>query len=212
MIFWRSLKRSILLLPLLTLLLGGVYPAVIWAAGKLLWPSQAAGSPLFHDGQLVGSSLIGQKFTQPQYLNSPFGFDYATMPASNPKERHRLRQDGRLVIACAPAVTLPPSCNTIDCKPTSNLTVDCSASGLDPFIPLDSALAQSDRIAATRTVPTDRVRQLIQSEAVGGGVFNGTARVNLLQTNLRLDQLLPTESSLSTPPTDNPSLPNPPPS
>jgi K+-transporting ATPase c subunit len=46
MIFWRSLKRSILLLPLLTLLLGGVYPAVIWAAGKLLLPFQAAGSPL----------------------------------------------------------------------------------------------------------------------------------------------------------------------
>jgi K+-transporting ATPase ATPase C chain len=203
MIFWRSLKRSILLLPLLTLLLGGVYPAVIWAAGKLLWPSQAAGSPLFHDGQLVGSSLIGQKFTQPQYLNSPFGFDYATMPASNPKERHRLRQDGRLVIACAPAVTP----NAAETPP-----VDCSASGLDPFIPLDSALAQSNRIAATRAVPTDRVRQLIQSEAVGGGVFNGTARVNLLQTNLRLDQLLPTESSLSTPPTDNPSFPNPPPS
>lgn len=197
MIFWRSLKRSILLLPLLTLLLGGVYPAVIWAAGKLLWPSQAAGSPLFHDGQLVGSSLIGQKFTQPQYLNSPFGFDYATMPASNPKERHRLRQDGRLVIACAP---------------TTDSAVDCSASGLDPFISLDSALAQSDRIAATRAVPEDPVRQLIQSQAEGGGIFGGTARVNLLQTNLRLDQLLPGASSLSTPPTDNPSLPNPPPS
>ena len=197
MIFWRSLKRSILLLPLLTLLLGGVYPAVIWAAGKLLWPSQAAGSPLFHDGQLVGSRLIGQKFTQPQYLNSPFGFDYATMPASNPKERHRLRQDGRLVIGCAP---------------TTDSAVDCSASGLDPFIPLDSALAQSDRIAATRAVPEDPVRRLIQNQVEGGGIFGGTARVNLLQTNLRLDQLLPTASSLSTPPTDNPSLPNPPPS
>jgi K+-transporting ATPase ATPase C chain len=211
MIFWRSLKRSILLLPLLTLLLGGVYPAVIWAAGKLLWPSQAAGkllwpsqaagSPLFHDGQLVGSSLIGQKFTQPQYLNSPFGFDYATMPASNPKERHRLRQDGRLVIACAPAVTP----NAAETPP-----VDCSASGLDPFIPLDSALAQSNRIAATRAVPTDRVRQLIQSEAVGGGVFNGTARVNLLQTNLRLDQAFPTASP--TPSTNHSFFPNTPPS
>lgn len=191
MMFWRSLKRSLILLPLLTLLLGGVYPAVVWAAGKLLWPSQAAGSPLFHHGQLVGSRLIGQKFTQPQYLNSPAGFDYATMPSAKPTQRYRLHQDGRLVIGCAPIVSLPPSCNAIDCKPVSSLTVDCSASGLDPFIPLDSALQQVGRIAAARGVADDPVRQLIQSQAEGGGTFGGIARVNLLQTNLRLDQLLP---------------------
>lgn len=201
MMFWRSLKRSLILLPLLTLLLGGVYPAVVWAAGKLWWPSQAAGSPLFHDGQLVGSRLIGQKFTQPQYLNSPAGFDYATMPSAKPTQRYRLHQDGRLVIGCAPTT-----------DKVADSAVDCSASGLDPFIPLDSALQQVGRIAAARGVADDPVRQLIQSQAEGGGTFGGIARVNLLQTNLRLDQLLPGASSLSTPPTDNPSLPNPPPS
>jgi K+-transporting ATPase ATPase C chain len=108
----------------------------------------------------VGSRLIGQKFTQPQYLNSPFGFDYATMPASNPKERHRLRQDGRLVIACAPTT-----------DKVADSAVDCSASGLDPFIPLDSALQQVGRIAAARGMADDPVRQLIQSQAEGGGTF-----------------------------------------
>lgn len=181
------LRPALSLLALLTLLTGGIYPLSVTVLSQVLAPAASQGSLIRVNGTVVGSALLGQKFTDARYLQPrPSAGDYATMPsgASNlaPTNKALLTAvTDRVTAWKAENGTTPP----ID-------AVTTSGSGLDPDVSPESALAQADRIAKARGVAPDAVVKIIAAQWKGPwlGLF-GQARVNVLETNLALDAALP---------------------
>jgi K+-transporting ATPase ATPase C chain len=166
-------------------LFGGVYHALLLGIGRTIFPSQAGGS-LIHraDGTVVGSRLIAQAFTRPEYFHPrPSGVDYNAASTggtnygpSNPDHLAAVqaRLDARRAADGAAAV------------PSEMITA--SGAGLDPHIPPNAADQQVARVAGARGVDQERVRAIVRDHTDGPwlGVF-GRARVNVLELNLALD-------------------------
>jgi K+-transporting ATPase ATPase C chain len=186
----REIKQAILFTIVTMVLLGGGYHVVLWAIGRVAFPTQAEGSLIRRpDGTIVGSRLIAQKFTRPEYFHPrPSGVDYNAASTggtnygpSNPDHlkavQERLdvvtKQDG------ATAGQVPSE------------MVTASGGGMDPHIPPAAAALQANRVASARGVPVDRVRDLIQARTEPPTFgFLGRARVNVLELNLALDETL----------------------
>jgi len=184
----QQLRISILLLGSLTLLTGVVYPIVITVIAQTVFPRQANGSLLTVDSQTLGSELIGQSFTQPQYFwgrlsaTGPFPDNAAASSGSNYGPLHpdlvknaQSRIDS-LKQHDAELTTIP-----VD-------LVTASASGLDPQISPAAADVQVRRVAAARKMSEDDVRMLVQRHTTGRqfGLL-GEPGVNVLPLNLALD-------------------------
>lgn len=181
------LRPALSLLALLTLLTGGIYPLSVTVLSQVLAPAASQGSLIRVNGTVVGSALLGQKFTDARYLQPrPSAGDYATMPsgASNLAPTNKA-----LLTAVADRVTAWKAENGTT-PPIDAVTT--SGSGLDPDVSPESALAQADRIAKARGVAPDAVVKIIAAQWKGPwlGLF-GQARVNVLETNLALDAALP---------------------
>lgn len=188
----RDLTISIRTTIALWLLTALIYPLLIFAVGQSLFPAQANGSLVTNDqGQVIGSTLIGQAFSRDEYFWSrPSAVDYSlgedaaptglsgatNLAPSNPE---------LLSQVLARAETLQGA----EIEPTADL-VYRSGSGLDPHISPASALAQVERIAAVRNLSVDDVQALIQQNTEGRflGIF-GEPAVNTITLNLALDQL-----------------------
>jgi K+-transporting ATPase ATPase C chain len=176
---------------IVTLLLTGlVYPLVMTGVAQVLFRDKANGSVARDEkGTVVGSELIGQVFTKPGYLQgrpsaAGNGYDATASSGSNlgptsKKLRDRVAADVERLRKENPGAPLP--------VPAELVTT--SASGLDPDLSPAAALWQVPRIARTRQVEPDRIRQVIESRIQGRdlGVF-GEPRVNVLSVNLALDQ------------------------
>ncbi|WP_279482428.1 potassium-transporting ATPase subunit KdpC [Aureimonas sp. SK2] len=185
-----QLRAAATLLGVLTILLGILYPATMTAIAGAVMPGQANGSLLTRDGQPVGSSLIGQAFTQPGYLQgrpsaAGNGYDGASSSGTNlgptsAKLADRLKTDGEAMKAETGAALLPAD------------AITTSGSGLDPDVSPAFADIQVARIAAARNISADEVRRLIARNTAGRtfGVL-GEPRVNVLAVNLALDTLPP---------------------
>jgi potassium-transporting ATPase KdpC subunit len=175
-----ALKATIVL----TVLTGVLYPLVVTGLAKVFFPRQAAGSLIAGGGKTVGSELIGQKFTQPEYFHGrPEGYDGLSSGGSNfgptnQKLIDRVQGDAAKFRAENPTFTGPIPADI----------VTASASGLDPHISPAAAEAQAGRVAAARGMTPDAVRRLIADHTEGRqmGVF-GEPRVNVLLLNLALD-------------------------
>jgi K+-transporting ATPase ATPase C chain len=176
----------------LTVLTGLIYPGLVTGVVKLLFPHQAAGSLIEVNGKVVGSELIGQKFTQPWYFHgrpsgAGDGYDAANSGASNlgptnPKLIERVKADVATFRKENPAFTGP--------IPADLVTM--SASGLDPHISPAAAYAQEQRVAAARSAPVARVHALIDAAVEPRQLgFLGEPRVNVLKLNLTLDREIP---------------------
>ena len=171
-------------------LLGGGYHLVLWAVGQVAFPLQAEGSLIRRaDGRIVGSRLIAQKFTRPEYFQArPSGVDYnaASTGGTNygPSNPDHLKAVRRRLDAVARQDGAAPG-------QVPSEMVTASGAGLDPHIPPEAAELQAPRVAAARGVPIERVRDLIQAHTEGPafGLF-GRARVNVLQLNVALDDAL----------------------
>jgi K+-transporting ATPase ATPase C chain len=183
-------KRGILFTLVTMILLGGVYNVVLWGIGRAVFPSQAEGSLIRRaDGTVVGSRLIAQKFTRPEYFHPrPSAVDYnaASTGGSNhgPSNPDHLKVvEDRLAAIVAQEKVTP------DRVPSELVTA--SGAGLDPHVPPAAADLQAPRVATARKVTVDRVRQLIaaHTEPATFG-FLGRARVNVLELNLALDESL----------------------
>ena len=181
------------LMLILTVLTGLVYPGVVTALCQLLFPKQANGSLVQLGGRVVGSSLIGQSFTRPEYFHprpsaaGNDGYDPTVSGGSNygptsQKLIDRVKASVEQFRKENPEYTGP--------IPADLLTA--SGSGLDPEISPAGAEAQAGRIAQARHADVGQVRQLISAHTTSPNLaLLGEPRVNVLGLNLALDRELP---------------------
>ncbi len=184
------LRPALVLFLLLTALTGLLYPLLVTGAAKAVFPAQAAGSLIERDGKLVGSSLIGQNFSDPKNFwgrpsaTGPVGYNASASSGSN---------QGPLNPALTEAVkSRVAALRAVDPGNVQPVPVDlvtASASGLDPHITLAAARYQAARVARVRGVPSAAVDALIEqhTEAPLFGLL-GESRVNVLSLNLALDK------------------------
>jgi len=178
-----SIKKAILLFAVLFIITGFIYPITVTLVSGFLFPYQAHGSLIVdNDNRVIGSTLIGQNFTEPQYFQSrpsASGYDAASSGGSNfgPTNSALLE----LVDNRTDALKIAGVTGSIP----SDLVM-ASASGLDPHISLESALIQVPVVAKARNLPEEEVKALVLAESVDSP-FTG-AYVNVLSLNGALDQ------------------------
>jgi K+-transporting ATPase ATPase C chain len=179
----------VLAIIVLTVVTGFVYPLVVTGVAQVFWRDKANGSLVKVDGQVVGSSLIGQQFAAPQYFHprpsaAGTGYDGLASAASNlgPTNPDFLKAvDGRVAAYRQennlPASTLVP----VD-------AVTASASGLDPDISVANANLQAARVAAARGLTVDDVLAQVRAHTTDRQWgFLGEPGVNVLELNIALD-------------------------
>lgn len=184
------LRPALVSMGLFTLILGVAYPLAVTGIAQTFLPEQAGGSLIRRDGQVVGSALIGQAFTEPGFLHgrpSAAGSDGYDAAASSGSNLGPLNED-LITRVKADAAALGPEAGG---RPIPADAVTTSGSGLDPHISPAYAEMQAGRIAAARGVPVERVRNVIRAHIEDRmlGVL-GQPRVNVLKTNLALDEAL----------------------
>ena len=185
--------RSTVFVVVLTILLGGAYPAAVTALAQLFWRDRADGSFISAGGRVVGSELIGQNFQDAGYLHprpsaaGKDGYDATASGGSN-----KGPTDADLAKAISTRVAAARRDRPGDPAPVPADLVTASCSGLDPHLSPDAALWQAARIAKARGVVEERVVELIRRhiEPRTLGLL-GEPRVNVLLTNLDLDRSFP---------------------
>jgi K+-transporting ATPase ATPase C chain len=196
----REIRPAIVLVIALTLITGLAYPLAMTGLAQVLFPHQANGSLIVKDGKMLGSTLIGQPFTDDKYFHGrpsatvkpdpndssktvPEPYNAANSAGSNlgPTNKaliDRVREDVEKLKAENPKVPVP-----ID-------LVTTTGSGLDPHISPEAAFFQVPRVAKARNLTEERVRQLVAQHVEGRllGIL-GEPRVNVLALNIALDQV-----------------------
>ncbi|MCD2517568.1 potassium-transporting ATPase subunit KdpC [Massilia sp. G4R7] len=183
------LRPALVMFGALTLVCGVAYPVLVTSVAQAAFPDAANGSLLKQGDKVVGSRLIGQSFTAPQYF---WGRPSATGPMPNNGGGSSGSNQGPLNPALGDALKgRAEALRAADPANAAPIPVDlvtASASGLDPEISLDGARWQAARVAKARGLATDDVQRLIDEHAEGRvlGLF-GEPRVNVLALNLALD-------------------------
>jgi len=187
---FQALRPAIVLFILLSIITGIAYPLATTVLGKWLLPAQVNGSLIEKNGKLIGSALIGQNFTEPQYF---WGRPSATGPYPNNAAASSGSNLGPLNPTLADAVKARVAAlKNADPENTLPIPVDlvtASASGLDPHISPAAAAYQVNRVAKARGLSAVSVQALINDNTEGRqwGVF-GEPRVNVLNINIALDK------------------------
>jgi potassium-transporting ATPase KdpC subunit len=186
----KELKPAILITFVLTIITGIMYPLAVTGIAQTIFHKQANGSLVERDGKVIGSEIIGQNFTKPEYFHprpSQNSYDAANSGGSNlgptnPVLADRLKKDAAQFRKDNPDYTGPIPADAIT----------ASGSGLDPEISPANALAQAARVAQARGASADAVRNLIAANTQERdlGVL-GEPRVNVLKLNMALDQAYP---------------------
>jgi K+-transporting ATPase ATPase C chain len=185
----KMIRPALVLFVLLSAITGLLYPLAITGAAQALWPHQANGSVVLHDGKPVGSALIGQHFTE---LRDFWGRPSATAPAPYNAMASGGANLGPLNPALVDAVQARVAAlRAADPTQRTPLPLDLvttSASGLDPHISPAAARWQAPRVARLRGLAPQQVERLIvqHTEPPRWGLL-GEPRVNVLALNLALD-------------------------
>ncbi|SHN37368.1 potassium-transporting ATPase subunit KdpC [Rhizobacter sp. OV335] len=185
------LRPALVTFAVLTALTGAAYPLVVTGIGRAVFPEEAAGSLITRDGKPVGSSLIGQNFSDPKYI---WGRPSATAPMPNNATASSGSNQGPLNPALVDAVKgRIEALRAADPGNTAPVPVDlvtASASGLDPELSVAGALFQAARVAKARNLSLKQVQDLIAQHTEGQWLgFLGEPRVNVLRLNLALDAI-----------------------
>jgi K+-transporting ATPase ATPase C chain len=188
----RNLLISVWFTVVTTVIFGVIYPLGVTGLAQLLFPGKANGQLIEKDGKVVGSKIIGQAFTGPEYFHSRpstagtgNGYDPTASGGSNlgPTNKallDRVKADVQKLHAENPGSPIP-----VD-------LVTTSGSGLDPDISPAAAEFQVARVARERGISEQGVRGLVQKHTLGRQFgFLGEPRVNVLELNLALDPMLP---------------------
>jgi len=182
---------------LFTVLTGLIYPGVVTALCQLVFPDKADGSLVKVNGQVVGSSLIGQNFTKPEYFQprpSAAGNDGYDATASTGSNYGPTNQ--KLIDRVKASIEKFRKENPDHAGLVPADLVTASGSGLDPHISPASAEAQASRVARARGISVQEVRQLIAENTQSRTLcLLGEPRVNVLLLNLALDQKFPHKST-----------------
>jgi len=187
----KQAKPAVLIFFLLTLIVGILYPLVVTGIAQVVFPVQANGDLIHHNGEVAGSSQIGQPFSSPQYFwgrpsatsPEPYNTDSSTGSNLGPNNPALVQQVQARVDAL----------HAVDPGNTEKIPVDlvtASGSGLDPDISVAAAYYQVPRVARVRNLSESEVSALVaaQIEPRQFGIF-GEPRVNVLSLNLALDDL-----------------------
>ncbi|MGB9126136.1 MAG: potassium-transporting ATPase subunit KdpA [Methanoregula sp.] len=187
----KQIKPAVVMFLLLTILVGIVYPLVVTGIAQVIFPVQANGDLIVHDGNVAGSSLIGQPFSSPDYFwgrlsaTSPVPYDAEASGGSNYGP-----QNPALITEVQ---TRTDALHAVDPDNTQPIPVDLvtsSGSGLDPDISPAAAYYQVPRIARVRNLSENDVSALVAANTANPvlGIF-GEPAVNVLSLNLALDDL-----------------------
>ena len=189
----HQIRPALMMLAIMTVLTGLLYPLVITGIAQVFFPHQANGSLLVRNGNIIGSRLIGQLFDDPKYFwgrpsaTSPFPYHAAASSGSNlgPTNPALIEAVKGRVAALRAADHGNHTSIPVD-------LVTASASGLDPHIAPAAARFQVKRVARIRGLKEDTVESLVSQYTSGRQfAFLGEPRVNVLELNLALDTLSP---------------------
>jgi K+-transporting ATPase ATPase C chain len=198
----EHLRPAIVMIVAFTLLTGIAYPLAITGIAQLTMPTAASGSLIVKDGKVIGSSLIGQPFTEDKYFRSR---PSATLDA-DPNDSTKMI-DSPYNAASSLGSNLGPITEKLLERVKADIetlrgegvsgpipidAVTASSSGLDPHISRETAMMQAPRVAKARNLPETKVREMIESrvEARALGIL-GEPRINVLMLNLALDATQP---------------------
>ena len=188
-----ELRRALVMLIVLTVITGVAYPLLVTGISQVAFHGKANGSLIERGGKAVGSTLIGQAFSDPKHF---WGRPSATSPYPNNASASSGSNQGPLNPALTDAVTgRIKALHDADPGNTAPIPVDlvtASASGLDPHISPAAAEYQVNRVAKARKLEPLKVRDLVAQYTQGRQLgFLGEPRVNVLELNLALDALKP---------------------
>ncbi len=184
----KYITTTLKLFAILTVLVGIIYPVAVTALAQLFFPKEAGGSLLYDPGgNLTGSALIGQPFSDPKYFwsrpSATSGYPYNPLASGG----SNLGPTNKVLIEQISNRTELLKSSGIKAPVPSDL-VEASASGLDPHINMQSALVQVPRVARARNLSEETVRKLVfehvEERQFG---FLGEQRINVLKLNLALD-------------------------
>jgi potassium-transporting ATPase KdpC subunit len=187
----EQVKPALLTFLVLTLITGLMYPLAVTGMAQLLFPHQANGSLIVHNGKVIGSRVIGQHFDKPEYFwsrpsaTSPFPYNAAASGGSNLGPTNPALIEAIRARVAALRAADPGNDSTIPVD-----LVTASGSGLDPHISPAAALYQVKRVARARGLDESTVQTLVTQHTEGRqfGLL-GERRVNVLELNLALDAL-----------------------
>jgi K+-transporting ATPase ATPase C chain len=186
----KHITTTLKLFVILTILVGIIYPVAITALAQLFFPKEAGGSLLYDSGgNLTGSTLIGQPFSDPRYFwsrpSTTSGYPYNPL-ASGGSNLGPTNKD--LIDQISNRTNVLKSSGIL--TPVPSDLVEASASGLDPHISMQSALVQIPRVAKARNLDEETLRKLVlehvEERQFG---FLGEQRINVLKLNLAIDSL-----------------------
>jgi len=195
----KELRPALIMLALFTVITGLIYPLAVTGFAQVLFPRQANGSLVVANGKVVGSSLIGQAFSEDRYFQ---GRPSATS-APDPKDSSKT-VDAPYNGANSGGSNLGPTSKALmervktdvetrkGQNPKAKVPTDLvttSGSGLDPHISPEAALFQVPRVSKARNMPEDRLRDLVNQHIEGRSLgFLGEPRINVLALNMALDR------------------------
>jgi len=186
----QNLASAVLVTIVTTVLLGVIYPLVVTGLAQVIFPDKANGQLIERDGKVIGSRIIGQKFSSPGYFRSRpsaagAGYDAAHSGGSNLGPTNK-----KLIDAVKANVEAARADNPGAAVPVDMVTT--SASGFDPHITPANAEFQVPRVARERMMSPETVRQIVAAHTEGRQLgFFGEPRVNVLELNLDLDRQRP---------------------
>jgi len=186
---WEQILPGLRIKLFLTVVLGVVYPLVMTGISQVIFPKQANGSLMTRNDKVIGSELIGQNFSKPEYFQprpsaAGMGYDATASSGSNYGPTNK-----KLIDRVKASVDQFHKDNPDFTGPIPADLLTASGSGLDPHISPDSARAQIARVAKARGISADQLNQLIDQSNEGPDLgLLGEPRVNVLKLNLALDQ------------------------
>lgn len=189
---WSSFTAGVRMIVVMTVLTGLVYPAVVTGVAQVLFPAKAHGSLIERDGKTVGSALIGQGFTKPEYFHprpsaAGAGYDAGASGGSNYGPTNQKLIDRVKASVAQYRAENPDYTGAIPAD-----AVTTSASGLDPHISPENAAIQVGRVAKVRGASLGAIQTLVDQWTEHPWLgFIGEPRVNVLQLNLSLDEQFP---------------------
>ena len=191
--FSQIIRPAVLMMVVMTVLTGAIYPLVVTGIAQVVFPDKANGSLIYRDEKPVGSSLIGQPFDEPRYFRSrpsatgPFPYNAGASSGSNLGPIEPV-----LTAAIKARVEALKQADSGDDAPIPVDLVTASASGLDPHISPAAAEYQVSRVSKARSLDEKVVHELVvkhtEQRTIG---LLGEPRVNVVELNLALDHLSP---------------------